>query len=142
MSCFFQGLARESFWIDVSKTSPFANRQGALLDVYARNHWSEDNRNVYALWPRLSETVIENNNQASSWFMQDGAFLRLKSLEFGYTIPRKVLQKIHVSNLRLYASGTNLLTFSRFKMWDPEMGGQGLGYPIQRVFNLGLQLSF
>lgn len=142
LSCFFQGLARESFWIDAKATAPFISRQGALLDVYARDHWSEDNRNVYALWPRLSENHIENNEKPSTWFMQDGSFLRLKSLEFGYTIPRKTMQKIYVSNLRIYASGTNLLTFSPFKMWDPEMGGKGLGYPVQRVFNLGLQLSF
>lgn len=74
--------------------------------------------------------------------MQNGGFLRLKSLELGYRIPRHILSKIYMSDLRLYLSGTNLLTFSKFKLWDPEMGGNGLGYPIQRVFNAGIQLSF
>lgn len=142
LSCFFQGLARESFWIDAGKTAPFIDRQGALLDVYAQNHWSEENRNSYALWPRLSENKIENNIKPSSWFMQDGSFLRLKSLEVGYSLPREVIRKVRLANVRVYLSGTNLLTFSKFKLWDPEMGGQGLGYPIQKVYNIGIQLSF
>ena len=74
--------------------------------------------------------------------MRDGSFLRLKSVELGYTIPERLADKIKMKNLRFYASGTNLLIFSKFKLWDPEMSGNGLGYPIQRVFNLGVQLSF
>jgi TonB-linked SusC/RagA family outer membrane protein len=142
LSCFFQGLARESFWIDPSATSPFIDGQSALLKVYADSHWSEDNRNLYALWPRLSPTLNTNDTQPSTWFMRDGSFLRLKSVEFGYTLPAKLVSRAKVTSLRLYFSGTNLLTFSKFKLWDPEMGGDGLGYPIQKVFNFGLQLSF
>ena len=63
-------------------------------------------------------------------------------MEFGYRIPKHIIDKAHISDLRFYLSGTNLLTFSKFKLWDPEMGGNGLGYPIQRVFNAGVQLSF
>src|SRR3546814_1194839 len=73
--------------------------------------------------------------------MQDGTFLRLKSMEIGYTLPAKLLQRFKVENLRIYLAGTNLLTFSSFKLWDPEMGGNGLGYPTQRVFSAGLQVS-
>lgn len=153
-SAFFQGLARESFWIDVNATAPFVSYlysgetntrtlQNALIKAYADNHWSEDNRNMYALWPRLSTSSIgnSNNSQRSTWFMQDGSFLRLKSLEVGYTIPGKMVNKLG-ANIRIYASGTNLLTFSKFKLWDPEMAGNGLGYPIQRVYNVGLTISF
>jgi len=149
-SCFFQGLARESFWIDATQTSPFADTDGvsgtisknALLQVYADNHWSQDTRNVYALWPRLSERIIENNTQRNTWFMRDGSFLRLKSLEVGYSIPRHLTESLKMTSLRVYVSGTNLLTWSNFDLWDPEMAGNGLGYPLQRVFNLGIQLSF
>lgn len=151
VSCFFQGLARESFWINPNGynpdnneigTAPFIDRQNALLKAYADSHWSESNRDLYALWPRLSETVIENNVQTSTWFMRDGSFLRLKSLEIGYTLQKDLISKIKINNFRLYVSGTNLLTFSKFKLWDPEMGGNGLGYPIQQVFNIGLQTTF
>ena len=150
LSCFFQGMARESFWIDANATAPFIDSDGtgtvmsknALLQVYADDHWSLDNPNVYALWPRLAPKSIDNNTQQSTWFMRDGSFLRMKSLEFGYTLPQRWIKRAGVKNLRLYFSGTNLLTFSNFKLWDPEMAGNGLGYPIQKVYNAGLQISF
>ncbi len=156
-SFFFQGSARSSFFIDTYKTAPFIdindgsqgdewnNKIGnnALLNAWANDHWSEDNRNSYAAWPRLSNQVIENNMQASTWFIRNGAFLRLKSFEVGYTIPKKsFLTKAGLSSMRFYISGTNLLTISKFKLWDVEMGGNGLGYPIQKVFNLGVNVNF
>src|SRR3546814_336372 len=82
ISFFFQGSARSSFWIDPAATSPF-NNQTQLLKVYADSHWSEDNRNSYALWPRLSQNIGNNNIQRSTWFMQNGNFLRLKQEEIG-----------------------------------------------------------
>jgi len=72
----------------------------------------------------------------------DGSFLRLKTLEAGYTFKGKLLDDLKITNMRIYFSGTNLLTFSKFKLWDPEMGGNGLGYPVQKVFNIGLNLNF
>ncbi len=150
VSCFFQGLARESFWIDPVATWPFVDVDGnsaitsknQLLKVYADNHWNEQNKDLYALWPRLSPIVLENNTQKSTWFMRDGSFMRLKSLELGYSMPKKWISDYKLNLFRVYASGTNLLTFSKFKLWDPEMAGNGLGYPIQRVFNLGVQITF
>jgi TonB-linked SusC/RagA family outer membrane protein len=153
-SFFFQGSARSSFWIDTYATSPFVNyswngdpfasyiKTNALLQAYVDSHWSEANRDVYALWPRLSDTFEDNNLQRNTWYMQDGSFLRLKSAELGFSMPRNWYSKYGVEHIRLYASGTNLLTFSRFKLWDPEMGGNGLGYPVQRVINAGIQVSF
>lgn len=151
LSVFFQGLARESFWIDPNATAPFieygdnpGKAQNQLLGAYADDHWSENNRDSYALWPRLSDTGIGNNNnfQRSTWFMRDGSFLRLKQLEVGYTFPDEWSEKLFMQNLRLYVNGTNLLNWSNFKLWDVEMGGNGLGYPIQRVFNIGLKMDF
>ncbi|MBQ1649202.1 MAG: SusC/RagA family TonB-linked outer membrane protein, partial [Bacteroidales bacterium] len=149
-SFFFQGLGHESFWIDVNNTAPFIDpntsnsvvEKNQLMKVYADDHWSENNRNVRALWPRLSATLNQNNSQTSTWFMRDGSFLRLKSVELGYRFPDHLMRKAYIKNLRLYTSGTNLLTFSKFKLWDPEMAGSGLGYPVQRVFNFGVQLTF
>jgi hypothetical protein len=74
--------------------------------------------------------------------MRDGSFLRLKTVEIGYKLPKKLLRKAHVDNLRIYATGNNLFLLSGFKLWDVEMGGNGLGYPIQRVFNIGMQIGF
>ena len=159
LSVFFQGSARSSFWIDAAATAPFINynyglnpavedpfydyeKNNALLQAYADSYWSEDNRDIYALWPRLSDSAEPNNTARSTWFMQNGSFLRLKSAEFGYALPAQFTRKFGMEYARFYVSGTNLLTFSKFKLWDPEMGGNGLGYPVQRVFNLGIQVSF
>lgn len=150
-SFFFQGLARESFWIDYNKTAPFINQDddwddyigvNQLLQVIADNHWSVSNRDPYAFWPRLSTQKVGNNSQRSTWFMRDGSFLRLKSLEIGYTLPKKWLKKLGMNTVRIYYSGTNLLCFSKFDLWDPEMAEDGLGYPIQRVNNIGINFSF
>lgn len=150
LSFFFQGLARESFWIDQTKTAPFVDTDendqivsnNALLTVYANDHWSQNNQNPFALWPRLSGTLVDNNNRTSTWFMRDGSFLRLKQVELGYSFPQSLMHKLRMKSLRIYLTGTNLLTFSKFKLWDPEMAGDGLGYPIQCTYNMGIQLSF
>ena len=141
LSVFFQGLANESFWINATETHPFYNNT-QLLKAYSDNHWSEDNRDIYALYPRYSAYLNKNNTATSTWWMRDGSFLRLKQLEFGYTFPNKWTRKAHCEGLRIYFQGNNLLTFSKFKMWDPELAGHGLNYPIQRTFNIGLNVTF
>ncbi len=146
-SIFFQGLARESFWVDAVATYPFVGQQRQLLKVWADNHWSEDNRNIYAVWPRLSvletedEVKASNNTQKSTWFMRNGALLRIKSAEIGFTLPDQLMRRLRLNNARFYINGVNLFTFSKFNLWDVEMGGNGLGYPIQRVVNAGVNLS-
>lgn len=152
---FLQGNARTSFWIDVESTAPFVRwaeingvkfntgiGQTQLLDAYAKDHWSEENRNPYALWPRLDPTLNPNNLQTSTWFMRDGAFMRLETVEVGYNFQKKWLSRFKMSSLRFYLSANDVLAFSKFKMWDPEMGGDGLDYPIQRKINIGLNVTF
>lgn len=143
ISCFFQGSARSSFMIDVANVSPFINNgQRGLLQYIADDHWSEQNRSFHPFWPRLSENVIQNNAQNSTYWLQDGSFLRLKTAEIGYTLPEQLTQRFRIKTFRIYLSGVNLMVWSKFKLWDPEMAGNGLGYPIQRVYNLGLNLIF
>ena len=150
-SVFFQGLGRESFWIDATSaystkynkygTAPFVNN-GQLLKAYSDSHWSEDNRDIYALYPRYCAYENHNNTQVSTWWMRDGSFVRLKQMEFGYTLPQKLTNKIHIDNLRVYFQGNNLLCWSKFKLWDPELAGEGFNYPIQRTFNIGVNVTF
>lgn len=159
LSVFFQGNAQVSFWLNPNTIAPFIDPHTAgqksgmlipsnsrlsngLLRRIADDHWSESNRNSYAFWPRLSDREVKNNSQPSTWWMQDGSFFRLKSLEIGYSIPSKALNKVRIDALRIYFSANNLFTSSPFKMWDPEMGDNGLGYPIQQVYNIGLTLNF
>jgi hypothetical protein len=113
-----------------------------LLQYIADDHWSENNRNLYAFWPRLSEYVVGNNSVTSTHWMRNGQFLRLKTAEIGYTMPERISRAAGMKSLRVYVSGVNLFVWSNFKMWDPEMAGNGLGYPIQRVYNLGLNINF
>ncbi len=150
LSSFFQGQSQVSFMIDAARTSPFIKSPDAifpgdtqLLQAYADNHWSEANQNLYALYPRLGTNgaIIENNRQVSTWWMRNGSFLRLKSLEFGYTLPARWSERLHMKNFRIYFNGQNLLTWAPFKMWDPELGGNGFNYPLQKVFNVGLNVN-
>ncbi|MDR0700790.1 MAG: TonB-dependent receptor [Tannerella sp.] len=151
LSIFFQGLGRSSFWIDYAAMSPFYSRvpqnesqvhETGLAKFIADDYWSELSPNPHAGWPRLSSYPIGNNNQRNTWFMYDKSFLRLKSAEIGYSLPATLLKRLNLSSFRIYLSGTNLLLFSKFKLWDVEMGGSGLGYPLQRVFNIGINLDF
>jgi TonB-linked SusC/RagA family outer membrane protein len=148
-SFFFQGSARRSFWLDINAIQPFMDSnaddgligQNTIIKPIADSYWSESNRDPYAFWPRLSNYAVENNGQTSTWYMHDASFLRLKTVEIGYTLPERLTKKLLMSNLRIYVSGTNLLRWSGFKFWDPEMGGNGLGYPLQRVFNVGINIG-
>ncbi|MDR0697648.1 MAG: TonB-dependent receptor [Tannerella sp.] len=145
---FFQGIGRYSFWTDFGAMSPFRSytsdsklMETGLAQYIVDNHWSEESQNPFAKWPRLANTLISNNNVRSTYFMHNGSFVRLKSAELGFSLSDKAAKKLGLSSCRLYLSGTNLLLFSKFKIWDVEMGGNGLKYPLQRVFNIGINLS-
>lgn len=150
LSAFFQGQGRVSFFIDPRKVSPFVERNVAYIDgntqvlkEFANSHWSEENQDLYAAYPRLgvSNAVIANNLQPSTWWLRDASFIRLKSLEVGYTLPSRISKSLKLANARIYLNGMNLLTWSPFKLWDPELGGNGFSYPIQKVFNVGLNVN-
>ena len=141
ISFFFQGSAHSSFFIQPSSIEPFASHRNALKLV-AGNYWSEENPDPHAFWPRLSTSIRQNNTVNSTWWLRDGSFLRLKTVEMGYSLPEKLTRKLGFEVIRFFASGNNLLCFSNFKLWDPEMGGYGIGYPTQRVYNLGLNVEF
>src|SRR5690606_21372419 len=113
-----------------------------VLKAFADSHYSLENQDIYALWPRLSIENQSNNMQFSSWWLRNGNFLRVKQMEIGYSLPPRISERIHTKTLRVYVSGTNLFTLSNFKLWDVEMAGNGLGYPVQKVFNLGVNVTF
>lgn len=133
-SFFFQGVGRVSLLMSdhhpfVSKAYSGRNMTQWIVD----DHWSEADPNPNAAYPRLSDVWNENNTRASSFWIRNGAYLRLKNAELGFT---------HRS-FRFYVAGSNLLTFSKFELWDPELGnGNGLKYPLQRIVKLGVQYNF
>jgi TonB-linked SusC/RagA family outer membrane protein len=143
-SFFMQGIAKRQ--ILLTDVHPFVTEGYGGLNMaqwIADDHWSSSNPRVDAAYPRLSTEWNENNTRVSSYYVRNGAFLRMKSAEIGYTY----------KNVRFYLSGTNLLTFSGFRLWDPEVGdsnsdnnnkgySNGLTYPLQRTFNLGFSCNF
>lgn len=131
-SFFFQGAARTSLMM--SGFHPFGTQLNRnVLSFIANDHWSETNQNINAKYPRLTKYDNDHNNQTSDYWLRNASFLKLKNIELGYRFKM----------VRVYASAIDLLTFSPFKHWDPEMGGgAGLKYPTQRMFNLGVQLTF
>lgn len=144
VSVFFQGISKVSYFL--SGNSIYGFNSGSLTraaineDVYL-NRWTENNPN--AKYPRLDSNANTNNNRNSTFRMIDGSFLRFKNAEIGYTFPKKMLNGTFLKTVRVYASGVNLLTFSNFKLWDPEQGGgEGAGYPPSRIFNVGLNVNF
>ena len=149
LSFFFQGNARVSLFINPNwgggddegneGIAPFVNYRNAL-PIVARDYWSETAPNPHAFWPRLSTNPYENNNQQSSWWMRNASFMRLKNVELGYNI--RNWEKLYMENMRIYFTVENALVFSKFKLWDPEMGRKGLAYPPNRRFNVGIKLDF
>ena len=133
-SFFFQGVDHVS--LEMQDHHPFVSKAYSgrnMTQWIADDHWSEANPDPNAAYPRLSHVWNENNTQASSFWIRNGAYLRLKSAEVGYTY----------RSFRFYVAGSNLFTISKFKLWDPELGsGNGLKYPLQRVVKLGLQYNF
>lgn len=131
-SLFFQGAAKTSMFI--SGIQPFGNLTNMNVRTFiAEDRWSPDDQDIRAKYPRLTAVGQANNSVTSTYWMRDRSFLKLKNMEIGYTF----------KNMRFYLRGSNLLTFSKFDLWDPEQGsGSGLQYPTQRVFNLGFQMTF
>lgn len=131
-SVFFQGVGRTS--IMMNGFHPFgAQYNRNVLQFVADDRWDPTNQDRNAKYPRLTKYENNHNTKYSDFWLRDGSFLKLKNAEIGYSIKKA----------RIYLSGINLLTFSSFKLWDPEMGGgAGLSYPTQRVFNIGIQLKF
>ena len=141
----FQGAGKSTFCIEGPTVYPFKNGDwgNILTDMANSNRWIlGENENPNAEYPRLSYGGNSNNYRPSTYWLRNGSYLRLKNLEIGYNIPKSLINKIHLNNVRLYFMGTNLITFSNFKLWDPELGStNGQAYPLSRSYTLGLTIN-
>lgn len=121
---------------------------GATGNIFANvnDRWTIDNPNQDVFWPRLSMGSNNNNTQRSTWWLRDMSLLRVKDIEFGYTFPKALTEKIMISKARLFVRGSNLLAFSKFNLWDPELGGNygnfGAQYPIMKSISAGFDIRF
>lgn len=152
----FQGAGKSSVLLNGKTVWAFsADRYGQILKDMVDDRWIDHetaellglkaNENPNASYPRLmhlESNATCNNYRASTYWMRDCSYFRLKNLEIGYSIPKNILEKIHFSNIRVYIQGANLLTWSDFKLWDPEMGSStGEAYPVTRSFTAGIQVN-
>lgn len=107
------------------------------------DRWTADNPRQDAYYPRLTITnQTDNNYQDGDWWLKDGSFMRLKQASVGYALITPEMNRKGISSLQVYAQGTNLLTFSKFKLWDPELGSNGANYPFARTITVGMRANF
>ena len=147
----FQGAGKYTFLINSGAVNAFRDgRWGNILQGITDNRWissdisgTKETENPNAPYPRLSYGYNLNNQQSSSFWLRNGRFLRLKNLDIGYTLPKPMVNTIHLESVRIYISGQNLITWSPFKLWDPELDSSMRGqiYPITRSLTAGIQIS-
>ena len=108
------------------------------------DRWTEENPRQDAYYPRLSynSRLQDNNYQASTRWLKDGSYVRLKQASVGYMLTSETLKKAGLSYLYFSVSGQNLLTFSKFKLWDPELGSNGAKYPLSKMITFGIRAQF
>ena len=144
----FQGVAGAERVLNGSSINPF-NDGGGSGNLYSNidDRWTEENPDQNAFYPRLSygsETTSSINNfQKSTWWVRNMNFLRLKTLQLSYNLPKPWVNKVHLKNAAVYVMGTNLFTLSRFKLWDPELNtDNGASYPNTTSYSVGINFTF
>ena len=144
----FQGVAGAERVLNGSSVNPF-NGGGGSGNLYSNigDRWTEENPDQNAFYPRLSygsETTSSINNfQKSTWWVRNMNFLRLKTLQLSYNLPKPWVNKVHLKNAAVYVMGTNLFTLSRFKLWDPELNtDNGASYPNTTSYSVGINFTF
>jgi TonB-linked SusC/RagA family outer membrane protein len=160
INAFFSGVANTSIVLGGGNDayspqySPDGNSQGffpftwgvdesSVRDI-ALSRWTSANPGQQVIFPRLRPGGFFNNSAPSTWWMRDGSFIRLKSVELGYRLPKFWMDKFKLSGAKVYVLGYNLLTFDHIKYWDPEQGNAngGMSYPQSRSFTAGVEITF
>ncbi|MDA3891955.1 MAG: TonB-dependent receptor [Salinivirgaceae bacterium] len=146
LGAWFKGISNVDIFINGEGLQPF-QKEGVRGNLFSNitDRWSPDNPRQDVLYPRLTYPSTSNSNyQNSSWWVKNGGFLRLQNIELSYTIRNaNWLEKVGITNCRIYGIGYNVLTISEFDMWDVELGdGRGGSYPLIKSFNLGMDFQF
>ena len=139
----FQGTGR--MWRILSSNILPGQNAGGYYNVFSNyeDRWTVDNPSQDVFYPRLTYGPNNINAQPSTWWLKNMSYLRLKNIELGYSLPQRLADRSFLSGARIFLRGTNVLTFSDFKLWDPELdsadGGQ---YPLMRSFSAGVEFKF
>ena len=152
LNIFFRGASQVDYFMGGTGYYPFVGGQtGNVLSTVndPANRWipasiSGDpaTENPNARFPRLTYGDNLNNNRRSSFWLADASYLRLKTVELGYSLPVPFARRIHMKSLRVSVIGDNLHVWNKVKLWDPEQASSnGASYPLTRSFTFNLQLS-
>ena len=136
----FQGSGNSDIFVNDYFVWPFQS-SGSATELAYKDHWTPTHTN--ALYPRLSGTPTTNNTQESSWWIRNVSYVRLKSVELGYTFSHKMLAQ-SIQSLRIYVAGQNLVNWTPWmkEQMDPENGGNSENYFQQRVISAGINATF
>lgn len=144
LGLFFQGAANVDITMWGEGFHPFlqGSERGSLFQV-VEDRWTPENPNPNAFFPRLQYGRLNDNYATNTWFLRDTDYLRLKTLQLSYELPKRWAERFGVTNSRIFFIGTNLLTFSEFNLWDVELGaGKGTNYPNMSTYSLGFEFNF
>ncbi|MCW9706482.1 SusC/RagA family TonB-linked outer membrane protein [Fodinibius salsisoli] len=146
LQAFFQAQFGSEDQINGYGIHPFQGGGGrGNIYAIATDRWTEENPDPNAFYPRLAYGEAQNNNnfQTSSYWTRKFDFIRMKEVEFGYTLPVSMTTGTALKSARIYFRGRNLLTFSEFDLWDPELNTtNGSAYPNTKVYAIGLDIQF
>lgn len=140
-----QGVGKQNSRLEGRVAEPLSGGEwGNIPKILDGNYWSLYNspeENLTAQYPRLSVVNKGNNYAMSDYWLINGAYLRIKIISLGYTIPQNLSEKINIQNVRFFTTVTDLYTFNNFpKGWDPEVSATG--YPITSSFIFGISVKF
>lgn len=139
----FQGIGKT--WNVLSRSIIPGFNRGVTGNIFtnADDRWTVDNPRQDVFYPRLDDGVNKNNSMASTWWLRNMSFLRLKNIELGYSFPKDLMRHMSINGARFFVRGSNLLTFSSFKLWDPEVSSDsGATYPIMKSMSVGFEIKF
>ncbi|WP_319268497.1 TonB-dependent receptor [uncultured Draconibacterium sp.] len=138
-----QGVGKQTSRLTTTMVQPLRQNWGNAPEFLDGDYWSVYNtpeQNLQVQYPRLSWSSRGNNYAMSDYWLFDGSYFRLKNITLGYTLPKALTQKVGMSKVRVYASGSDLLTIDNYpKGWDPEVGA---GYPITQSYVFGVNVNF
>lgn len=146
---FWQGVSGNKLWnAKRAWQYTFDYGSGKVTDVLRA--WTPQNPNTDVPRPSM---ISLRNKRSSSYYVEDGSYLRLKTISIGYNLPPSLVSRLKISNARFYVSGQNLLTFTKYRGYDPEVGRNGLtdlfsvgvdiaAYPQSRLVSAGIDLTF
>ena len=127
----------KDYWLNIYNNVNFGTQRYASTYQHLTEPWSVENRG--GAWPRLGGNA---NREETSFWLDDLSYLRLKNIQFGYNVPKALLNRVRLSNVRLFVSSENVATFTKFRGLDPEKAGnKSDAYPLNKTYSFGINVG-